>query len=61
MNTGEFLIAAVYEFASAAIFAVAAEAPEEADSHALTDDPPLYVSAKRVDLSSGAGRGPGTA
>jgi hypothetical protein len=32
IDAGEFLIAAVYEFASAAIFAVAAEAPEEADT-----------------------------
>src|SRR5262249_21575307 len=41
MNSGEFLIAAVYEVAFAAKFAIAAGASEEADAHALRDDPAL--------------------
>ena len=53
MNAGEFLIAAVYEVASAAIFAIAAEASEEANAGAPPDDPALYMGAERVDPTDG--------
>src|SRR5216684_219621 len=53
MDAGEFLIAAVYDVASTAIFAIAAEASEEADAHALPDDPALYMGAERVDPADG--------
>src|SRR5215469_11343939 len=53
MNAGKFLIAAVYEVAFAAKFAIAAGASEEADADALLDDPALYIGAERVDPTDG--------
>src|SRR5215471_2629406 len=53
MNAGEFLIAAVHQLAAAAKFAIAAEASEEPDAHALPDDPALYMGAERVDSTDG--------
>src|SRR5262249_25723305 len=53
MNAGEFLIATVYEVASATIFAMAAGASEEADAHTLPDGPALYMGAERVDPTDG--------
>src|SRR5215469_15249792 len=49
MNAGVFLIATVYEVASATVFAMAAGASEEADAHALPNGPALYMGAERVD------------
>ena len=51
MNAGEFLIAAVYEVAFTAIFAIAAEASEEANAHALPYLPALHIGAEHVDLA----------
>jgi hypothetical protein len=53
MDAGEFLIAAVYEVASAAVVAIAAGASEEADAHALPDDPALHLGTERFDPTDG--------
>ena len=50
MNAGEFLIAAVYEVASAAIFAIAAGASEEARPRAAQGSSPVHERrARRSD------------
>ena len=51
MNAGEFLIAAVYEVAFTAIFAIAAGASEEANAHALPYLPAPHIGAEHVDLA----------
>src|SRR6516164_5862383 len=48
MNTGEFLIAAVYEVAFTAIVAIAAGASEEANAHALPHLPALHIGPEHV-------------
>ena len=53
MNPGEFLIAAVYQVASAAVFAIAAGASKEANANALPNYPALCIGPERVDSTDG--------
>jgi len=53
MNPGEFLIAAVYQVASAAVFAIAAGASKEANANALPNYPALCIGPERVDETDG--------
>src|SRR5262249_6515487 len=51
VNTGELLIAAIHEVATAAEFAIAASAAEEPYPHALPYLPALHIGGEHVDLA----------